>query len=54
MPGQPPIPATGRRAEGKFASIARVEKGKVKELNIYYDNLGFLAQLGLMTPPGSK
>ncbi len=54
MPGQPPIPATGKRAESNFASVARVEKGKVTELNIYYDNLGVLAQLGLMTPPGSK
>ena len=54
IPGQPPIPATGKRAEGKFASVARVEKGKIKELNLYYDNLQFLAQLGLMSPPGSK
>ena len=54
IPGQPPIPATGKRAEGKFASVARVEKGKIKELNLYYDNLQFLAQLGLMAPPGSK
>ncbi len=54
MPGQPPIPATGKRAEGKFSSFARLEKGKVKELSIYYDNLGFLAQLGLMSPPGAK
>jgi len=54
MPGQPSIPATGKRADGKFSSFARVEKGKVKELNIYYDNLGFLAQLGLMPPPGAR
>ena len=54
MPGQPPVPATGKRAEGRFASVARVEKGKVKELNIYYDNMQFLAQLGLIPPPGSR
>ena len=53
IPGQPPIPATGKRVEGKFASVARVEKGKIKELNIYYDNLQMMAQLGLMSPPGS-
>ena len=53
VPGQPPIPPTGKRVEGKFASVARVERGKIKELNIYYDNLQMLAQLGLMSPPGS-
>jgi ketosteroid isomerase-like protein len=50
-PGQPPIPATNRRASGKAVAIAHVQGGKVKTMNIYYDNMAFMAQLGLM--PGS-
>ena len=50
-PGQPPIPATGKRVSGKAVAIARAEKGKVKQLSIYYDNMAFMAQLGLMPGP---
>jgi len=50
-PGQPPIPPTNKRAHGKAVSVAHVQGGKVKSLNIYYDNMAFMAQLGLM--PGS-
>ena len=50
-PGQPPIPPTNKRAQGKAVAVAHVQGGKVKSLNIYYDNMAFMAQLGLM--PGS-
>lgn len=54
VPGQPPLPATGKRVGGKYVAVAKAEKGKVASLNIYYDNLAFLSQLGLMSPPGSR
>lgn len=53
MPGAPPIPPTGKRARGKAVSVVKLEGDKIKTMNIYYDTLGFLAQLGIMEPPGS-
>jgi len=50
-PGQPPIPATNKRISGKAVAVARAEHGKVKQLSIYYDNMTFMAQLGLMPGP---
>ena len=54
VPGQPPIPATNKRAMGKAVSVAKVTGGKIESLNIYYDNMAFLAQLGVMGAPGSR
>lgn len=53
MPGQPPIPATGKRAEGPGVAVAKAEKGKIASLKVYYDNLAFLMQLGLAPTPES-
>ncbi len=54
IPGQPPIPATGKKATGSAVAIVRTAEGKITELRVYYDNLGMLAQIGLLTPPGSE
>lgn len=54
IPGQPPIPATGKQAQATAVAVVRTEEGKIADLKVYYDNLGVLAQLGIMTPPGSE
>ena len=51
VPGQPPIPATGKRAQAMSVGVAQVQEGKMKRLNIYYDNMGMMAQLGLLPSP---
>lgn len=45
------FPASGKRAESKFLSIFRLEKGKIAELWVEWDNLAFLKQLGHFPPP---
>lgn len=52
-PGQT-IPATGKRVQGLAVGIAKVEKGKISRMNIYYDNMAYLAQLGLLPGAGRK
>jgi steroid delta-isomerase-like uncharacterized protein len=47
------IPPTGKAFEFPFVGIFRVEAGKISSINIYYDQLGLLAQLGLL-PGGSS
>ncbi len=54
IPGAPAIPATGKHVSGKAVAVARTKDGKVTSLNVYYDNLSMMAQLGLMPQPGSK
>jgi steroid delta-isomerase-like uncharacterized protein len=46
-----PIPATGRRVELPFCDIWRVRNGRIVENRIYYDQVTFLDQLGLMISP---
>jgi steroid delta-isomerase-like uncharacterized protein len=46
-----PIPATGRRVELPFCDIWKVHNGRIVENRIYYDQVTFLGQLGLMTSP---
>lgn len=52
VPGQSPILPTGKRVQGKAVGIGQVHEGKIRRLNIYYDNMGYMAQLGLI--PGPK
>jgi steroid delta-isomerase-like uncharacterized protein len=47
------IPPTGRRAAGRGVDIVRVEAGKVIEERLYFDQLTFLAQLGLVPEPAA-
>lgn len=46
-----PIPATGRRVELPFCDIWKVCNRRIVESRIYYDQVTFLSQLGLMTSP---
>lgn len=45
------IPATNRRVTGKAAEILRIEDGKVTEERLYFDQLEFLSQLGVIEQP---
>ncbi len=42
------IPATNRRVTGKGAEFIRIEEGKVVEEHLYFDQIDFLTQLGVM------
>jgi steroid delta-isomerase-like uncharacterized protein len=41
-----PFPASGRRMRLDFAAILRIEKGKIAEMWVTWDNVSGLAQLG--------
>jgi steroid delta-isomerase-like uncharacterized protein len=45
------IPATNRRVTGKAVEILRIENGKVVEERLYFDQLDFLTQLGVIEQP---
>jgi len=42
-------PPTGRTVKLPFVDVWTVRNGKILENRIYYDQLGFMSQLGLMT-----
>lgn len=44
------MPATGRSIDLPFADVFQVKDGHVVSHRIYFDQLGMLAQLGLMAP----
>lgn len=46
-----PLPATGRRVELPFCDIWKVRNGRIVENRIYYDQVTFLAKLGLLKSP---
>jgi len=46
-PAGPPIPPTNRKIRVANCSVYRVQGGKVVEVHEYFDQLGFLAQLGV-------
>src|SRR5262249_19625583 len=45
------VPGTGRAVTIPYAIVARTEAGKICELRFYYDQMSFLAQLGLLPQP---
>ena len=47
VPGGPAIPATNKSLRVSVAMIARLEGGKFAEINLYFDQMGLMAQLGL-------
>jgi predicted ester cyclase len=47
------LPATGRRVHLDFAGIARVRDGRLTSMHAYFDQLGMLAQLGLVPEPAT-
>lgn len=56
VPGGQPIPATNKSVRVPIALVARLEGGKFAEINAYYDQMGLMAQLGLLpqAPPQRK
>jgi steroid delta-isomerase-like uncharacterized protein len=42
------IPATNRRVTGRAVEILRIEDGKVTQERLYFDQLDFLTQLGVL------
>ncbi len=55
-PGGQTIPATNKVIRVPFALIAKLEGGKFAEVNVYFDQMGMMAQLGLAQqgPPQRK
>lgn len=50
-----PLPATGKPLKIEFAGFLRFnESGKIAELNVVWDNLDGLVQLGHLPPPGEE
>ena len=56
VPGGPTIPATNKSVQLPVAMIARLEGGKFAEINVYFDQMSMMAQLGLapQAPPQRK
>lgn len=50
--GSDPIPPTNKPIQLASATVYRVQGGKVTEVTEYFDQLGFMMQLGLAPPPG--
>jgi len=48
------IPPTGNRVESPFISFFRIADGKIAEMWVEWDNVNFLSQLRLFSPPGSS
>jgi predicted ester cyclase len=46
-----PFPPTGRRVDADFAGFLRLEDGMITEINVVWDNLSMLVQLGHLEPP---
>lgn len=54
MPDGSEIPASGNVVEGlEFAVVAEFEAGLVRSVDVYFDNLTFMSQLGLIPTPAS-
>jgi len=49
-----PYPPSGKHLELTFLSILRLEKGKIAEMWVEWDNLSALVQLGHYAPPGPR
>ena len=48
------IPPTGKSLRLDFCDVFEVVDGRIKEHRIYYDQVSFLAQLGLMPSPAAS
>ena len=47
------IPPTGRKLDLPYADFFRIRNGRIVSHHVYYDQVGFLTQLGLMSGPAS-
>ena len=46
------VPPTGRSIDLPFTTVFQARDGKLTAHRAYWDNVGFMAQLGLMPGPG--
>lgn len=53
-PGGRTFPATNKAIRLPYALVAKIENGKIAELQAYYDLMGMAAQLGLPPPSPPK
>jgi predicted ester cyclase len=51
IPGGQTIPATNKAVRMPVAMVAKLQGGKFAEINVYFDQAGLLAQLGLLPQP---
>jgi predicted ester cyclase len=51
VPGGAAIPPTNKPIRLPVAMVAKIEGGKFAEVDVYFDQMGLMAQLGLV-PPG--
>jgi predicted ester cyclase len=47
------VPATGRTVELPFMATLRAEGDRIGSIRVYFDQLGFLGQLGLVPEPSA-
>ena len=52
LPGNPPIPPTGKQVTVTGIDVYRIENGRTAEHWGNFDQLGMLQQLGVIPPPG--
>lgn len=52
LPGNPPLPATGKQIDVNAIAFHRVAGGKLAETWVNFDVLGMLQQLGVIPMPG--
>src|SRR5438552_3992664 len=45
------VPATGRKVKGEFIQIFQVDRGLVKKLNLLFDQVQLMTQLGMAPAP---
>jgi predicted ester cyclase len=47
------VPPTGRRLALPYLELFRIRSGKITEHRVYYDQMAFLGQLGLLLSPAA-
>ena len=52
LPGDPPLPPTGKRVSVNIMSIHRLASGKIAESWVVFDAMGMMQQLGVVPGPG--
>ena len=52
LPGNPPLPPTGKKIEVQALAIHRVVGDKLAETWVNFDVMGMMIQLGVIPPPG--
>jgi predicted ester cyclase len=50
MPTGQTLPATNKHVSFDWGGIATIKNGKVTTVHVYFDNMGFMQQLGAMPP----